>query len=182
MPIQSRPCIATRRIPLRIYLLAGASSVVWVAGAVTVFFTQTVHADTKLPRPASTLPPPPPALVVSAPAAAPLPPQPRGHRLRGLATWYGKEFDGKLTASGETFHMGELTACHPTLPFGSVVRVKNLRNHHSVIVRITDRGALLEGRIIDLSYAAAEQLEMTKAGIAPVALEVLVLGAPSHKR
>jgi rare lipoprotein A len=182
MPIQSSPHTAARKIPLRIYLLAGVSSVVWVAGAVTVFFTQTVHADTALPRPASTLPPPPPALIVSSPAPAPLPPQPRGHRLRGLATWYGQEFDGKLTASGETFHMDELTACHPTLPFGSVVRVKNLRNHRSVIVRITDRGALLEGRIIDLSYAAAEQLAMTRAGIAPVALEVLALGAPSRRK
>jgi rare lipoprotein A len=60
--------------------------------------------------------------------------------------------------------------------------VKNLRNHQSVIVRITDRGALLEGRIIDLSYAAAEKLEMTKAGIAPVALEVLALGAPARRK
>jgi rare lipoprotein A len=182
MPIQTSPHTAARKIPLQIYLLAGVSSVVWVAGAVTVFFTQTVHADTKLPRPAATLPPAPPLLVAVAPAPAPLPPQPKGHRLRGLATWYGKEFDGKRTASGEPFHMSELTACHPTLPFGTVVRVKNLRNKKSVVVRITDRGALLEGRIIDLSYAAAEQLQMTKAGIAPVALEVLVLGAPSRRK
>jgi rare lipoprotein A len=75
--------------------------------------------------------------------------------LRGIASWYGEAFDGQTTASGERFNMFAMTACHPTLPFGSVVRVVNLKNGRSVIVRITDRGEA-EGRIIDLSFAAAE--------------------------
>ena len=96
--------------------------------------------------------------------------------LRGIATWYGTIFNGRRTANGETFDMYAMTACHPTLPFGSLVTVVNLKNRRSVIVRITDRGELSEGRIIDLSYGAARQLAMTEAGIAPVVLEVLSRG------
>ena len=77
--------------------------------------------------------------------------------------------------------MYAMTACHPTLPFGSLVRVVNINNGRSVVVRITDRGDLLNKRIIDLSYAAAEKLEMTKGGLAQVKLEVLSLG-PSPER
>ena len=98
--------------------------------------------------------------------------------LRGIASWYGDQFDGKKTASGEEFSQDELTACHPTLPFGSEVRVVNLRNHKSVVVRITDRAELVKGRVIDLSHAAAEKLNMTKAGVARVSIEVLSLGHP----
>jgi peptidoglycan lytic transglycosylase len=174
MPIKSSSSATKRKTPLRIYLLAAVSSVVWVAGVVTVFFTQTVHADTSLPRPLATLPPTPPAVLAPTPVI--LPKVPAWHRLRGFATWYGEHFHGRKTASGETYDMNAMTACHPTLPFGSVVRVKNLRNHRSVVVRITDRGDLIKGRIIDLSYAAAQQLKMTEAGVAPVALEVLALG------
>ena len=78
--------------------------------------------------------------------------------------------------------MYEYTACHPTLPFGSVVRVKNLRNLRTVDVRITDRGYLYEGRIIDLSYAAAKKLSMTKPGVAPVELEVISLGQSGENK
>ena len=77
--------------------------------------------------------------------------------------------------------MYAMTACHPTLPFGTVVRVVNLDNHRSVVVRITDRGYLYEGRIIDLSYGAAKKLEMTEAGLAKVQLEVISLGK-SHRK
>ncbi len=77
--------------------------------------------------------------------------------------------------------MNAMTACHPSLPFGSVVRVRNTANKRSVVVRITDRGALQEGRVIDLSYAAANKLAMTEAGLAKVELEVLSLGG-SHPR
>jgi rare lipoprotein A len=105
-------------------------------------------------------------------------PQKHGKLLRGIASWYGAEFDGRKTASGETFNMAEMTACQPSLPFGSEVRVVNLRNHKSVIVRITDRADLVKGRVIDLSYAAAEKLNMTKSGIARVSIEVLSLGHP----
>jgi len=77
--------------------------------------------------------------------------------------------------------MNAMTACHPTLPFGSMVRVVNLSNHRSVVVRITDRGYLYEGRIIDLSYGAATKLAMTESGIASVELQVLSLGRSHHK-
>jgi len=98
--------------------------------------------------------------------------------LRGIATWYGTVFNGRKTASGETFDMYAMTACHPTLPFGSLVKVVNLKNKRSVVVRITDRGDLSEGRIIDLSYGAAQKLAMTETGLAPVALEVISRGQP----
>ena len=81
--------------------------------------------------------------------------------------------------------MYAMTACHPTLPFGSIVRVTDRDNHRSVVVRITDRGYLFEGRILDLSYGAAERLGMIKPGIARVDLEVLSRGeshSKNHKR
>jgi len=172
------------RASLRICLVAGATSVVLAAGVVTIFFARTVEADVPLARPLATLPPPPP--VESMTPALLAPPKPVGAleaaMLRGLASWYGTPFNGRRTASGEKFNMHELTACHPTLPFGSLVRVQNLCNKRSVVVRITDRGYLFDGRVIDLSFAAAEKLEMTKAGIVPVALEVVSLGAPRRRK
>jgi rare lipoprotein A len=84
------------------------------------------------------------------------------------------------TASGEVFDMNAMTACHPTLPFGTVVRVVNLNNKRSVVVRITDRGYLYRGRILDLSYGAAQELAMTKPGLAPVEIEVISMGR-SHR-
>jgi rare lipoprotein A len=89
--------------------------------------------------------------------------------------------NGHRTASGERFDMFAMTACHPTLPFGTLVRVVDLANKKSVVVRINDRGILDEGRIIDLSYAAASELNITKSGLAPVALEVVSLGKPRHR-
>jgi rare lipoprotein A len=97
-----------------------------------------------------------------------------------LASWYGGVFEGRATASGERFNMFAMTACHPTLPFGSLVKVVNLNNGRSVVVRITDRGDLPEGRIVDLSYGAAEKLAMTKEGLAPVALDVISRGHGSE--
>ena len=93
--------------------------------------------------------------------------------LAGIASWYGEVLDGHTTASGEIFHKDELTACHPTLPFGTLVRVVNLRNMRSVIVRINDRGQLDPGRVIDLSSAAAEEIGMLREGVAPVRLEIV---------
>ena len=78
--------------------------------------------------------------------------------------------------------MKALTACSNALPFESVVRVVNLRNRRSVVVRINDRGLLLPGRVIDLSYAAAERLDMMRSGIAPVRLDVLSLGNKRHAK
>jgi rare lipoprotein A len=176
MPVRPTSIHRAAKIPLRIYLLAGVSSVVWVAGAVTVFFTTTVYADTQLTlaRPLATLPPGPPPVTVTTPVSLEATSKPvKSKFLRGLATWYGAQFHGRKTASGEIFDMYALTACHPSLPFGTLVRVKNLRNRRSVVVRITDRNDLFHGRIIDLSFAAAEALNMTGAGVAPVTLEVL---------
>ena len=89
---------------------------------------------------------------------------------QGLASWYGQKFHGRKTASGERFDMHELTAAHPTLPFGTLVEVRNLDNGRRVVVRINDRGPTVTGRIIDLSYAAAVELGMIDRGVAEVAL------------
>lgn len=91
----------------------------------------------------------------------------------GDATWYGAALHGNLTASGERFDMNALTAAHKTLPFGTMVRVTNLNNKTSIVVKITDRGPFAPGRIIDLSQAAAEKIDMLSAGVVPVQLEIL---------
>ena len=89
----------------------------------------------------------------------------------GIASWYGQPFQGRLTASGETYDMEKMTAAHRTLPFGAKVRVQNLVNQKSVEVRINDRGPFVKDRIIDLSHAAAQAIGMQ--GIANIRLEVL---------
>jgi rare lipoprotein A len=89
----------------------------------------------------------------------------------GTASWYGQQYNGKTTASGETFDMYGFTAAHPTLPFGTCVRVTNLQNGRVVIVRINDRGPLPRGRIIDLSYRAASFLNFENKGVQRVRLE-----------
>jgi len=93
--------------------------------------------------------------------------------VNGVASYYGREHHGKKTANGEIFDMTKLTAAHRSLPFGTHVKVTNLSNQRSAIVRINDRGPYYQGRIIDLSQAAAERLEMVKSGITNVKLEVL---------
>lgn len=92
---------------------------------------------------------------------------------RGLASWYGPGFDGRPTASGEIYDRHDLTAAHRILPFGTVVEVRNRENGRSVRVRINDRGPFIRGRIIDLSYAAARELEMIVPGTAAVEIRVL---------
>lgn len=92
---------------------------------------------------------------------------------RGLASWYGTGHHGKRTASGEKFDMRKLTAAHRSLPFGTRVRVTNLRNGRKVIVRINDRGPFGGGRIIDVSRAAAVALGMLSDGVVPVLLEIM---------
>ncbi|MBX3237852.1 MAG: septal ring lytic transglycosylase RlpA family protein [Nitrospiraceae bacterium] len=96
-----------------------------------------------------------------------------GIRDRGVASWYGKEFHGKQAANGEIFNMMTFTAAHRKLPLGTVVRVLNLSNGKTVKVRINDRGPYIEGRMLDLSYAAARELGMVEVGIAPVQIEVV---------
>jgi len=91
----------------------------------------------------------------------------------GMASWYGSVLQGHPTASGRRFNMFEFTAAHRTLPFGSKVKVTDLRNHRSVVVTITDRGVLFPERVIDLSWAAAKELNMLKMGVDPVKLELI---------
>ena len=91
----------------------------------------------------------------------------------GTASWYGEFFQGKETASGEPFDMQALTAAHPTLPLGSFVRVTNLRNGRAVVVRINDRGPVVEGRIIDVSYNTARVLGFEGRGLQKVRLDIV---------
>ncbi len=91
----------------------------------------------------------------------------------GLASWYGHPYHGRVAASGEVYNMYRMTAAHRTLPFETQVRVTNMKNRKQVQVRINDRGPFVPGRIIDLSYAAAQKLGMIVAGIVPVRLEIL---------
>jgi len=94
----------------------------------------------------------------------------------GTASYYADEFDGKKTANGEIYDMNSLTAAHPTYPFNTLVKVTNLSNQKSVEVRINDRMPQFKGRILDLSLAAANKIEMVNAGIQEVKVEVLEWG------
>ena len=91
----------------------------------------------------------------------------------GVASWYGSRHHGRPTASGDAFDMRALTAAHRSLPLGTRVRVTNLENGRTVVVRITDRGPYVPGRLIDLSHAAAKALDILERGVARVQLEVL---------
>lgn len=98
----------------------------------------------------------------------------------GKASYYGKKWNGRKTASGEVFNTDSLTCAHKTLPFGTMLKVTNQKNGKSVIVRVTDRGPYIEGRIIDLSLAAATKIDMVHSGVAPV--EIAQVFLPSHLR
>jgi rare lipoprotein A len=100
----------------------------------------------------------------------------RDFRQRGIASWYGREFHGQKTSSGQIYDMHAMTGAHKTLPLGTYVSVHNLRNGKRVVVRINDRGPFVRGRIIDLSYGAAKQIGLVGPGTAPV--EVVALGVP----
>ncbi len=91
----------------------------------------------------------------------------------GTASWYGKQFEGKTTASGEPFDMHEFTAAHPTLPLGTYIRVTNLRNGRAVILRVNDRGPVVDGRIIDVSYNAARALDFRDQGLQRVRVDLV---------
>jgi rare lipoprotein A len=100
----------------------------------------------------------------------------RGFRQRGIASWYGKDFHGRKTANGETYNMYGISAAHKTLPLGTYVKVYNLRNDKTIVVRINDRGPFVRGRIIDLSYGAAKEMGLVGPGTAPV--KIVALGTP----
>jgi rare lipoprotein A len=101
------------------------------------------------------------------------PPAPAGYSEEGNASWYGLPFNGRRASNGEIYDMNKLTAAHRTLPFETVVRVTNLNNGKTTTVRITDRGPFVDNRIIDLSQAAAREIESIGPGVVPVRLEVL---------
>ena len=113
-------------------------------------------------------------LLLSACATAP-PPQ-QSQLIRGTASWYGQEYAGRTTANGEIFDPLQLTAAHRTLPFGTVVDVKNMKTGQTVRVRINDRGPYIGNRMIDLSYAAAQQISLVEPGSGEVEVAVVKLG------
>ena len=124
-------------------------------------------------------------------AAAHAPIENRQHWYQfGRASWYGHALQGMPTASGEAYDMNAMTCAHRSLPLGSLVRVTNLRNHRSLVVRVNDRGPFLESRVVDLSYAAAQQLGFSQRGTVKVRLdlvnvkpsrtEVAMLVTPNH--
>ena len=136
--------------------------------------------------------PPPPGIPESAPPAgspapeAGIPSQQPAHPEisqpvfveTGLASWYGPPYHNRRASDGEIYNMNALTAAHRTLPLGTIVRVTNIRTHHSVVVRITDRGPFIPGRIVDLSLAAAKAVDVWRPGTAMVRLEALKTPAP----
>jgi rare lipoprotein A len=141
-----------------------------------------VSAQTPPPAPAAT---PVPAAPAAAPAPAKTPaaavaPSAGADRMDGLAAYYSNRLSGHKTASGKTYNPGALTGAHPTLPFGTKVKVTNTKNQKSVVVTINDRGPTQPDRVIDLSRAAASKLGMLHAGLVPVTLEV-VSAAPAAK-
>jgi rare lipoprotein A len=119
-----------------------------------------------------------PRFTSSSPAPAPVPSRDLSvHQLAGIASYYAQEFDGRRTASGETYDMHQLTAAHRTLPFNTTVRVTHQQTGESVVVRINDRGPFKDDRVIDLSLEAAKRLGLIARGTGPVRLEVLELGS-----
>jgi rare lipoprotein A len=155
MPLIPGRTIAGRRLIGLIIVLSGA-----------IVSTGCLHhrrRTTKIPR----RPPP-----IAQPGGKPVPII-QGEE--GIASWYGHPYDGRPTASGEIYNMNAMTAAHRTLPFGTRVRVHDLENGRTVTVRINDRGPFVEGRIIDLSHAAAQAMEMP--GTALVRLEILGYGS-----
>jgi rare lipoprotein A len=96
-----------------------------------------------------------------------------GDTMRGISSWYGPNFHGKYTSNGEVYNMHKMTAAHKTWPMDTIVKVENLTNGSSVVVRINDRGPFVRGRVIDCSYAAGKKLGLDRTGIAKVKLTVL---------
>lgn len=103
-------------------------------------------------------------------------PHAKGFRQRGIASWYGEEFHGRPTSSGEIFDMYEISAAHKILPLGTYVRVRNLRTNKNLVMRINDRGPFIPGRVIDLSKAAAIELGIFGPGTGPVDIVALGIG------
>src|SRR5439155_7165910 len=116
-----------------------------------------------------------------APASVSVPPDAKPISVEtGLASWYGAPYHNRRSSNGEVYDMNAMTAAHRTLPLGSIARVTNLKTGHTAVVRITDRGPFVNGRIVDLSLAAAKKADVWQAGIAKVRLELLQTPAPAQ--
>ena len=105
-----------------------------------------------------------------------------GYKERGVASWYGKKFHGRLTSNREPYDMYAMTAAHKTLPLPTYVKVRNLRNNKSIVVRVNDRGPFVHNRIIDLSYAAALKLDMVRDGTSLVEVTAITFDEPPGDR
>lgn len=110
-------------------------------------------------------------------STAPAGPQKAPERMQGVASWYGEEFAGRTTANGEIFDPSLMTAAHRTLPFGTVLDITNPKTAQTVRVRVNDRGPYIGNRVIDLSYAAAQQIGLIEPGIGPVEIKVVKIGS-----
>jgi rare lipoprotein A len=133
--------------------------------------TEYIEAPAPAPVVAST---PPPVLVSPPPPPTPAPPAPV-YEQTGVASWYGSDFQGRKTASGEVFDMYGLSAAHRTLPLGTVIHVTNLENSKSVVVTVNDRGPFVANRVLELSYGAARELGFVAQGTARVSIEATEL-------
>ncbi|MGA2738033.1 MAG: septal ring lytic transglycosylase RlpA family protein [Bryobacteraceae bacterium] len=158
---------------MRKALLIAMAGTLVLAGCHRKRSAQTPAPPAPAPAAATTLPAPGAPANPEAPAAA----TPESSEA-GLASWYGHPYHGRASASGEIYDMEQMTAAHRTLPFGTMVRVYDLDNEKSVDVRINDRGPFVDGRIIDLSHAAARAIEMIGPGTARVRLEILSAPPP----
>ena len=147
-----------------------------IAASVTAF---AALAQTPAPAPAPAPVVAPTATVVAAPVSVTAPAKASGeHQMEGVAAYYSNRFNGRKTASGQRFNNGAMTAAHNTLPFGTRVKVTNLKNNRSVVVRITDRGPTTPGRSFDLTRTAASKLGYVRAGLTEVKAEI-VSAAPT---
>ncbi len=150
--------------------ITGAAAAIFVA---TIFLTGCAARQPVASRQPPVQPSAAPAPEVAQGEGNPPGGHPAGPVEEGNASWYGAPFHGRQASNGEIYDMYKLTAAHRTLPFNTVVRVTNLGNGKSTVVRITDRGPFVEHRIIDLSYAAAREIDSIGPGVVPVRLEIL---------
>lgn len=154
-----------------------------LAGALLLSGCSRRSARVNVPPPPSIPENPPPAATSSTPSipSQPVPAPAIGQPIfveTGIASWYGPPYHNRKSSDGEIYNMNALTAAHRTLPLGSIVRVTNVSTEHSVVVRITDRGPFIPGRIIDLSLAAAKAVDVWRPGLARVKVELLQTPAP----
>lgn len=152
-------------------------SFVWLLTSCSQTVLQTpsktrVHAPPKRIPPTSAVPATQRPYKINGKTYYPIPSS-HGFIQTGIASWYGKKFHGRKTSNGETYNMHEVSAAHKTLPMNTYLQVKNLENNREVIVRVNDRGPFVKGRIIDLSYAAAQEVGMADKGTAKVRITAL---------